>query len=86
MNADERRFFDSLTECVLGAIFEVANTPGNGFLEKIYERALLKELSLLGIQAVSEYVGDTPTSLSKTCRWSNWNASNAWRPNILPNA
>ena len=68
MNADERRFFDSLTERVLGAIFEVANTLGAGFLEKVYERALLKELSLLGIQAVSqasfpvtykgEYVGE----------------------------
>ncbi len=68
MNADERRFFDSLTERVLGAILEVANTLGAGFLEKVYERALLKELSLLGIQAVSqasfpvtykgEYVGE----------------------------
>jgi len=42
MNADERRFFDSLTESVLGAIFEVANTLGAGFLEKVYERALLR--------------------------------------------
>ena len=54
MNADERRYFDSLTEGVLGAIFEVANTLGAGFLEKVYERALLKELSILGIQAVSQ--------------------------------
>jgi GxxExxY protein len=54
MNADERRFFDSLTERVLGAIFEVANTLGAGFLEKVYERALLKERSILGIQAVSQ--------------------------------
>jgi GxxExxY protein len=68
MNADERRYFDSLTERVLGGIFEVANTLGAGFLEKVYERALLKELSILGIQAVSqasfpvtykgEYVGE----------------------------
>src|SRR6266545_4487356 len=68
MNADERRYFDSLTERVLGAIFEVANTLGAGFLEKVYERALLKERSILGIQAVSqvsfpvtykgEYVGE----------------------------
>jgi len=40
MNADERRSFDSLTERVLGAIFEVANTLGAGFLEKVYERSL----------------------------------------------
>ncbi len=41
MNADERRFFDCLTERVLGAIFEVANTQRAGF-------------RLLGIQAVSQ--------------------------------
>jgi len=50
MNAD----IDALTERVLGAIFEVANTLGAGFLEKVYERALLKELSILRIQAVSQ--------------------------------
>ncbi len=42
---------DVLTEQVLNAIFEVANTLGAGFLEKVYERALLKELSLRGIPA-----------------------------------
>src|ERR1035438_6302801 len=45
MNADERRCPDSLTEQVLGAIFEVSNTLGPGFLEKVYERALLRELT-----------------------------------------
>ena len=48
MNADK---FDSLTESVLGAAFEVSNTIGAGFLEKVYERALLKELVLRGIRA-----------------------------------
>jgi hypothetical protein len=33
MNADERGFFDSLTERVLGAVFEFSNTLGCGFLE-----------------------------------------------------
>jgi GxxExxY protein len=51
MNADERRCPYDLTEQVLGAIFEVSNTLGAGFLEKVYERALLKELALRGIQA-----------------------------------
>ncbi len=79
MNAD---IFDSLTERVLGGIFEVANTLGTGFLEKVYERALLKELSILGIQAVSQasfpvtykasmWENTTPISLLKTCWWSN---------------
>ena len=51
MNADE---FDLLTERVLGAVFEVSNTLGSGFLEKVYERALLKELGLRGIQAKAQ--------------------------------
>src|ERR1700677_4361311 len=50
MNAD----FDLLTERVLGAIFEVSNTLGCGFLEKVYERALLRELCLRGIRATSQ--------------------------------
>jgi GxxExxY protein len=43
--------FDSLTERVLGAAFEVANTLGVGFLEKVYERALLRELGHRGVRA-----------------------------------
>ena len=43
MNAD---ILDSLTERVLGAIFEVSNTLGVGFLERVYQRALLRELGL----------------------------------------
>lgn len=31
----------ALTERVLGAVFEVSNTLGAGFLEKVYERARL---------------------------------------------
>ena len=45
---------DALTERVIGAVFEVANTLGAGFLEKVYERALLRELRLQGIRAVSQ--------------------------------
>jgi hypothetical protein len=45
---------DNLTERVLSAVFEVSNTLGAGFLEKVYERALLRELHLRGIQAVSQ--------------------------------
>ncbi len=51
MNADS---FDSLTERVLGAAFEVSNTLGAGFLEKVYERALLRELGLRGIRATAQ--------------------------------
>ena len=54
MNTDERRFFDSLTERVLGAVFEVSNTLGAGFLEKVYQRALLTELRIRGIRVTAE--------------------------------
>jgi GxxExxY protein len=53
MNTDEHGF-DPLTERVLGAIFEASNTLGAGFLEKVYERALLRELALLGIRATAQ--------------------------------
>jgi GxxExxY protein len=51
MNADERRCPYSLTEQVLAAIFEVSNTLGPGFLEKVCERALLRELTFRGLRA-----------------------------------
>jgi len=54
MNTDERGYFDTLTERVLGAVFEVSNSLGAGFLEKVYQRALLHELRLRGIRAVAE--------------------------------
>ena len=54
MNADERGWFDDLTERVLGAVFEVSNTLGSGFLEKVYQRALVQELRLRRIRAASE--------------------------------
>lgn len=43
-----------MTERVLAAIFEVSNTLGAGFLEKVYERALLRELALRGISAIAQ--------------------------------
>jgi GxxExxY protein len=54
MNAEDPGFSDSLTERVLGAIFEVSNTLGAGFLEKVYERSLLRELTLRGIKATAQ--------------------------------
>ena len=40
-----------LTEAVIGSAFEVANALGAGFLEKVYERALIRELALRGVSA-----------------------------------
>ena len=43
-----------LTEAVIGAAFEVSNTLGTGFLEKVYERALVRELGEQGIGVRSQ--------------------------------
>ncbi len=54
MKTVEPEYFDDLTNRVIGAIFEVSNTLGAGFLEKVYQRALLHELRLRGIRAAAE--------------------------------
>ncbi len=54
MNANEREFLDSLVERVIGAVYEVSNVLGAGFLEKVYERALVKELTLRGLKVVPQ--------------------------------
>ncbi|MSO23945.1 MAG: GxxExxY protein [Acidobacteria bacterium] len=51
MDANEREWMNRLIEKVVGAVYEVANTLGAGFLEKVYERALVAELRLRGIRA-----------------------------------
>ena len=53
MDMGEERW-EALTEGVLGAIFEVANTLGVGFLEKVYERALVREMGLRGIRGTAQ--------------------------------
>jgi GxxExxY protein len=45
---------NALSEAVLGTTFEVSNALGAGFLEKVYQRALLRELGLRGIRAAAE--------------------------------
>ena len=44
----------NLTEGVIGSAFEVANVLGSGFLEKFYERALIRELALRGLSAKAQ--------------------------------
>ena len=51
---DEHGYLDSLTERVLGTVFEVSNTLGAGFLEKVYEHALMRELALRSIRASAQ--------------------------------
>lgn len=55
MDANERELINSLIEKVIGAVYEVSNVLGAGFLEKVYERALVKELALRGLHAEVQY-------------------------------
>ena len=48
MDADERRL-NQLTEKIIGCAFNVANGLGVGFLEKVYESALVHELRKAGL-------------------------------------
>jgi len=54
MDTDAHRSESDLTEAVIGSAFEVADVLGAGFLEKIYERAMIQELRLRGLAAKSQ--------------------------------
>lgn len=54
MDANERESINQLFEKVVGALYEVANTLGAGFLEKVYERALKTELNSRGINVEAQ--------------------------------
>ena len=47
--------FEELTGKILAACFEVSNELGAGFLESVYEKALLIALNQKGISAVAQY-------------------------------
>jgi len=54
MITDEHRF-NEVTQKVIGASFEVANTLGRGFVEKVYANALCSEIEHRGILAKREW-------------------------------
>ena len=45
---------ENLTASIIGAAFEVANTLGHGFLEAIYRKALVHELTIRGLSVGEE--------------------------------
>jgi len=51
---EERVALEALVETVIGTAYEVSNIPGAGFVEKVYERALLQELMLRGVPAPTQ--------------------------------
>ena len=75
--AEESYKHRELTDTIICCFYTVYNTLGYGFLEKVYENALLAELEIRGISALaqspSRYSTGTgrlgnisPTSLSIT--------------------
>ncbi len=51
MNADEHRFeLNQITKKIIGCVYRVSNTLGCGFLEKVYENALVIELNRARLQ------------------------------------
>jgi GxxExxY protein len=55
MDTDAHELRESdLTETVIGSAFEISKVLGAGFLEKVYERALIRELMLRGISAKAQ--------------------------------
>src|SRR6266852_119197 len=71
-NEHESKPEDAVIKTVIGAAYEVSNVLGAGFLEKVYERALTRELTCRGLgvksqvayavshkgQCVGEYLAD----------------------------
>lgn len=46
---------DPLTESIIGAAFRVSNTLGAGFIEKVYENALLHELTKWKVAVLQQH-------------------------------
>jgi len=54
MDTDAPGLETLLTEAVIGSAFEVSKVLGAGFLERVYERAMLRELTLRGVSAKTQ--------------------------------
>jgi GxxExxY protein len=54
MRLDEKWPHTEITEAVIGCAFEVIKELGSGFLESVYEKALLLALNQKGLSAVAQ--------------------------------
>lgn len=52
--AEENYKHSEVTDKIIKAYYNVYNTLGTGFLEKVYERAMVVELQNMGIHAVAQ--------------------------------
>lgn len=56
MNADLQGFkYKNLTERIIKVFYKVYNNLGYGFLEKVYENAMMLELKKSGISALAQF-------------------------------
>lgn len=46
---------DQITKSIIGCAYNVSNCLGSGFLEKVYERAMIFELSEKGLKVQQQY-------------------------------
>jgi len=82
MDTDGHGWEPDLTEAVIGSAFEIANVLGAGFLEKVYERALIRELALRGVRAKAQvsfpvcYKGSTWANTWLIWLWRKSSSSN----------
>jgi len=57
MNTDEHRLeVNKITEKIIAASYKVSNVLGCGFLEKVYENAMVVELHRAGLRVVQQAV------------------------------
>ena len=56
MDVDEHRSeINRVTERIINCVYRVSNTLGSGFLEKVYENALVIELKQNGLQVTQQH-------------------------------
>ena len=56
MNADmDKLKYNEITDKIIKAFYHVYNTLGYGFLEKVYENALIIELKKLGLNVITQH-------------------------------
>ena len=67
MNTNAHESLDDVVKGVIGAAYEVSNVLGAGFLEKVYQRALIRELVLRGLTAKSQVF--VSRSITKGSAW-----------------
>lgn len=56
MDVDELRLeINRVTERIINCVYRVSNTLGSGFLEKVYENALVMELKQNGLRVTQQH-------------------------------